>query len=333
MDISCAIATSLATPSHVQLAEELGYERAWLYDSPAVYPDVWMILAQCAERTGRIGLGPAVLVPSLRHPMVNAAAIATLDARAPGRVAVAVGTGFSGRLAIGERPMHWNDVALYVRVLRALLKGEEAQWQGKTLRMLHTRNFAAPRPLEVPILIAVAGPKGLAVAAELGDGVFTVGVPRPEAASFTSRQVLLNFGTILDEGEVITSPRVFHSLAASAAVLFHGAYESGGAKSVDALPGGRAWRESIEALPVASRHLAVHSGHLVEANEHDREHVNELMELVRIRSFTGSPHEVRAQLEALSKCGVTEVAYQPAGPNLERELRAFASAVRLEGSR
>jgi 5,10-methylenetetrahydromethanopterin reductase len=50
----------------------LGYRRAWLYDSPALATDVWMVLSRCAQRTSRIGLGPGVLVPSLRHPMVNA---------------------------------------------------------------------------------------------------------------------------------------------------------------------------------------------------------------------------------------------------------------------
>jgi 5,10-methylenetetrahydromethanopterin reductase len=97
VDISCAFATSSDSPAHVAIAEELGYQRAWLYDSPAVYPDVWMVLSRCAERTSRIGLGPGVLVPSLRHPMVNAAAIAELVGQAPGRVAVAIGSGFSGR--------------------------------------------------------------------------------------------------------------------------------------------------------------------------------------------------------------------------------------------
>jgi 5,10-methylenetetrahydromethanopterin reductase len=82
-------------------AEELGYARAWCYDSPALYPDVWMTLALAAERTSRIGLGPGVLIPSLRHPMVTAAAIAMLAEQAPGRVVVGVGSGFSARLAMG----------------------------------------------------------------------------------------------------------------------------------------------------------------------------------------------------------------------------------------
>src|SRR4051794_34622006 len=107
MDISCAFPTALDLPAHVELAEELGYERAWLYDTPQQSPDVWMRLALAAERPERIGLGPGVLVPSLRHPMVNAAATATLAALAPGRVAVAFGTGFTGRRAMGYGAIPW----------------------------------------------------------------------------------------------------------------------------------------------------------------------------------------------------------------------------------
>ena len=73
MDISCAFPTTLDSPDHIKIAEDLGYERAWLYDTPQQSTDVWMSLALAAVRTKRIGLGPGVLVPSLRHPMVNAA--------------------------------------------------------------------------------------------------------------------------------------------------------------------------------------------------------------------------------------------------------------------
>jgi 5,10-methylenetetrahydromethanopterin reductase len=131
MDISCAFATSSDSPAHVELAETLGYKNAWLYDSPAILPDVWMVLSRCAERTSRIGLGPGVLVPSLRHPMVNAAAIAELVGQAPGRVVVAVGSGFTGRMALGERPLQWRKVADYVRCLRTLLAGDTAEWEGR----------------------------------------------------------------------------------------------------------------------------------------------------------------------------------------------------------
>ena len=34
MEISCAFPTALDSPDHIALAEELGYDRAWLYDTP-----------------------------------------------------------------------------------------------------------------------------------------------------------------------------------------------------------------------------------------------------------------------------------------------------------
>ncbi|HUR73872.1 MAG TPA: LLM class flavin-dependent oxidoreductase [Sporichthya sp.] len=78
LEMSCVLAPSDESPEHARVAEELGYRRAWFYDSAALYPDVWVQLCRAAERTERIGLGPGVLVPSLRHPMTTASAIATL---------------------------------------------------------------------------------------------------------------------------------------------------------------------------------------------------------------------------------------------------------------
>jgi 5,10-methylenetetrahydromethanopterin reductase len=329
MDISCAFATASDAPAHVQAAETLGYQRAWLYDSPALYPDVWMILGRCAERTSRIGLGPGVLVPSLRHPMVNAAAIAELVAQAPGRVAVALGSGFTGRFTLGKRPMPWRQVAEYVRCLRALLAGETGEWDGAKIRMLHLPGFGAQRPIEVPILIGADGPKGLAVAADLGDGVFSAALPQPDAVKVADWRALLSFGTVLDEGEELSSPRVVDAAGPAAVVLYHAAYERGGATAVDALPGGRGWREAVEAYPDTERHLAIHAGHLVQANPRDEPHVAELIPLASRTALIGTPKQISETIAGLAALGVTELVYQPAGSDIERELHAFASATGL----
>ena len=329
MDISCAFATSSDTPTHVQLAETLGYRRAWLYDSPALQSDVWMVLSRCAERTSRIGLGPGVLVPSLRHPMVNAAAIAELVDQAPGRVAVAVGSGFTGRFALGKRPMPWRQVAEYVRCLKALLAGETAEWEGAKIRMLHLPGFGAKRPVQVPILIGADGPKGLAVAAELGDGVFSAAVPQPDAVKVADWRALLTFGSVLDEGEQLTSARVADAVAPAAVVMYHAAYERGGAAMVDALPGGRGWREAVEAYPESERHFAIHEGHLVKANPRDEPYIADLIPLTSAAALVGTAQEVSERVAGFGALGVTELVYQPAGLDIERELRAFASATGL----
>lgn len=142
MEVSCAFPADLSAPDNIALAEQLGYARAWVFDTPQQSPDVWMILSLAAERTEQIGLGPGVLVPSLRHPMVNATATATLAALAPNRVAVAFGTGFTGRRAMGYRAITWAFMDSYIRAYRGLLRGEVIEWEGAQMQMLHPDGHA-----------------------------------------------------------------------------------------------------------------------------------------------------------------------------------------------
>jgi 5,10-methylenetetrahydromethanopterin reductase len=324
--LSAAFATAMATPEHVRTAEALGYERAWLYDSPALYPDVWVMLARAAELTERIGLGPAVLVPSLRHPMVNAAAIATLEALAPGRVAVALGAGFTGRYVLGQKPMRWADVAEYVGALRALLRGEETTWDGAPIRMLHPDGFGAARPVEVPILVGADGPKGLAVAGQLADGVFSAG--QPIEGDGPAWRALLAFGTVLGPTESPTDERVLDAAGHGLAVVYHAMYERGGADAVDQLPGGAEWRASVEAAEPGRRHLLTHENHLISMTERDRRALEEGgAELLTSASFTGSAAELRERVAQLEGAGVTELAYQPAGPDIPGELARMRDAL------
>jgi len=263
LQLSCAFATSSQSHEHARVAEQLGYQRAWFYDSPALYPDVWVQLCRAAERTARIGLGPGVLVPSLRHPMVNAAAIATLASIAGReRVAVAVGSGFTGRLTLGQRPMKWAHVVQYVRVLQALLRGEQAEWEGRTVQMLHPDGYGAARPIDVPFIVGAAGPKGIAAARELGAGVF--GAPMPIGGFATS--VVLTFGTVLEPGEDPGSERVLAAAGHAAPVTFHFALEN---RLLDIVPRGAEWAAAYETVPAGTRHLALHDQHLIAVNERE----------------------------------------------------------------
>ena len=333
--ISCVFAPSLATPAHIELAERLGYWRAWCYDSPALCADPWMVLALAAGRTSAIGLGPASLVPSLRHPMVTAAALATLAGLAPGRVSTAFGTGLTGRMLLGERPMRWADVEEYVAAVRALLNGEETSWNGSLVRLTQPPGFAASRPADVAVLIAADGPRGRAVAAALGDGVLTSRAPRAtraprQPAEPDSRQVLLTFGTVLDEGEDATSPRAVAAAGPAVAAAYHAMYESKGADGVDRLPGGSGWRQAVESVDPSRRHLAIHDGHLIELSPHDQALLKQAAPLLPSWTMTGTRTDIAARLRALAEAGITEVAYQPMGADIPRELATFAQASGLE---
>ena len=325
MQLSCALVTNVDSPELVVEAERLGYRRAWLYDSPAIASDVWMALALAAQRTSTIGLGPGVLVPSLRHPMTNAAAIAGLAAIAPGRVAVAIGSGFTGRYTLGKRPLRWAFVEEYVTALRALLSGETVQWDGAAIRMLHTDGFLADRPVDVEVLIGADGPKGTAVAERVGDGVFAAGVPNPAAAG--RPYSLLQFGTVLDDGEDVHSRDVMNRAGHGLAVVFHALYERGGADAVLGLPGGRQWVDAIQAIPAAERHLVTHEGHLVRLTAVDEEAVALAADLLPQFTFTGTATQLRDRVAEYEAGGVTELVYQPAGPDVAVELGRMMDAV------
>jgi 5,10-methylenetetrahydromethanopterin reductase len=54
-----------------------------------------------------------------------------------------------------------------------------------------------------------------------------------------------------------------------------------------------------------------------------------LMPLAASMSLTGTPDQIREKISGLAAAGVTEIAYQPTGHDIGRELRSFASAARL----
>ncbi len=316
LDISCAFATSIATPDHVATAEALGYKRAWLYDSPALYPDVWMILGECARRTSTIEIGPGVAVPSLRHPMVTAAAVATLAELAPGRVNLALGSGFTGRLTMGQKPLPWSYVREYVETVIDLLAGGTPTWEGQKIRMMHPAGFGAARPIRVPIILGTGGPKGEAVARDLADGVFAT-----NPTTGFGRCSVLTFGTVLDPDEDPGSERCMAAAAHAGALIYHAMHLSGAAAG---LPDGEKWVAALEAIPEDERHLALHEGHLIEANERDRLVITG-QTLVSF-GLARPAQAWRDQLALMEAAGATEVAYQPAGPDIPAELERFMAA-------
>jgi 5,10-methylenetetrahydromethanopterin reductase len=241
---------------------------------------------------------------------------------------VAIGSGFTGRYTLGLKPMRWADVEEYVRVLRALLAGEVATWDGASVRMLHPPGFGAPRPIDVPILIGAEGPKGTAVARAVGDGVFAAAVPNASAAG--GRHALLQFGTVLLDGEPPDSPRAQEAAGHAVAVAYHGMYERGGAEVVQGMPGGPEWLAAVEAVPADERHLHVHEGHLVALTDRDRAALAAGgASMIGAFTLTGTPDEVRTRVDGLEAMGVTEVAIQPGGRDIAGELERFATALEL----
>ncbi len=319
MGFTCSFPPGPRSVEWAQRAEELGYGRVYLHDSPALYWDVWVTLARVADNTERIGLG-ALVIPHLRHVLATASAIATIEDIAPGRLAVVVGTGFTARAMLGQRPLPWSRVDAYVRALRALLRGDTVEVDGRKIAMRHPDDWAPARPIDVPIIVAANGPRGLEVAHAVGDGVYSLA-----PVSGFDWCILGTAGTVLAPGEAVTSPRAFDALGPAIALNYHYTYEMAGA-AVDTLPGGAEWRASVEAIDPDVRHLHVHEGHGVAPNARELPFLDPNLAQF---STSGTEDELRAKFAELEAMGVTELAYAPMGSDVPGELAAMARAAGL----
>ncbi|MGK5637005.1 LLM class flavin-dependent oxidoreductase [Streptomyces sp. URMC 126] len=150
----------------VARAERLGWDYAFIPSTPLLLRDPYVNLAFAAERTRRIGLGPLIVNPVMRHPAVTASSIATIAGLAPGRTMLTYGAGDTAVRLVGRRPATVAALAEAVTLAKGLLSGEEVQVPAaaRPARLTH----AAP----VPVWVAAGGPRTLRMAGRVADGVF-----------------------------------------------------------------------------------------------------------------------------------------------------------------
>src|SRR5438128_5512570 len=128
MDFGINLATAADSFKIVKRAEELGYARAWLYDTQMLNADVFVAMGAAAVQTSRIRLATGVLIPSNRIAPVAASALASLNALAPGRIDFGVSTGFTARRAMGLGPVKPDDMKAYIQIVQRLLAREIVEW-------------------------------------------------------------------------------------------------------------------------------------------------------------------------------------------------------------
>jgi 5,10-methylenetetrahydromethanopterin reductase len=162
-------------------AEEGGWDTAWFGDSQFLWREVWATMALAADRTERIHLGTAVTNFQTRDITVTATAAATIEEMAPGRLRLGVGTGDSAIKTLGRRPTRLAEMHQSIDVLRRLLAAEEVVFEaedevfgGRAMRVK-----SAPGR-HVPVYMAATGPKALALAGGIADGVIVLAGMNPE---------------------------------------------------------------------------------------------------------------------------------------------------------
>jgi 5,10-methylenetetrahydromethanopterin reductase len=154
-----------------RLAEANGYNAVWVADE-RFYREVYSCLGQIAANTAKVLLGPCVTDPFARHPALTAMAIATLDEISGGRGILGIGAGVSGFAELGiDRRKPARAIREAIELIRALLRGETADFDGEVIAFDHGRLSFSPPRSEVPIYVASNGPLGQRVAAAIADGV------------------------------------------------------------------------------------------------------------------------------------------------------------------
>src|SRR5271170_7699583 len=109
-------------------ADRYGYDMIGIADTPGNAMDPWVAATMVAEATERARIALCVSNLESRHPAASAAAIASLDLLAPGRVVLGLGTGHSGTRNIGLGRSRVDELAAGTRFIRKLLTGEPASW-------------------------------------------------------------------------------------------------------------------------------------------------------------------------------------------------------------
>lgn len=160
---------------------------AWIgiSDTPLLAREAYVAAAALASRPGRARISSMVSNPLTRHPSVAASALATLDELAPGRIALALGTGDSAIYRSGLTPSSVDLLRDYIVAVRRLLRGEDAEWRGGEHHLLW-----ADRPAgDVKLFVACHGPKTLRMAAEVADGIIVGFGVHAAAVDFVRRQI------------------------------------------------------------------------------------------------------------------------------------------------
>jgi probable F420-dependent oxidoreductase len=118
-----------------------------------------------AQATERMRLGTCVTNPATREPSVTASSLAVLNEVSGGRMDLGIGRGDSARRVLGKPPTTMATLEESIGVIKALVEGRPAEFEGKELRLPWTGAWT------LPVWVAGYGPMALAMTGRVADGV------------------------------------------------------------------------------------------------------------------------------------------------------------------
>jgi probable F420-dependent oxidoreductase len=158
------------------------------HTGPIVAPDTRLVdplvaLSAAAAATTTLELGTAIYLLALRHPLVTARAVATLQEVSSGRFLLGVGTGWLVEefealgIPFDQRVRRFDES---VQLVRTALAGGPFEHDGDHFSTGHVQ--LTPEPIEVPLVFGGNTEVALRRAARTADGWFASGTPQFEDA-------------------------------------------------------------------------------------------------------------------------------------------------------
>ncbi len=355
MEFGIGVSSHINNWQVIKYAEELGFDRAWVGDSQMIWSDCYAVLALAAQNTSRINIGTGVAITGTRIAPVTAHSIATINALAPGRAFLGIGTGHTAMRTMGQDPMRAKKFDEYLAVVHSLLKGNPVEYtlNGETteIQFMHQEKGFLDLEHSIPIYVAANGPMALATAGRYGDGFMTVGgepeVFQPklahikESAAEENRLLSDDFHTafittscILDSNDRLTDERVINETGSWVACELHFYYEvwKDNGENDEIIPEyfQPIWPDYLNrvesmSLPQKARFRQIHDGHLVYLQPEEREYVTPAA--IEAGTLVGDPEQVIAHIVELEKAGIKEIALWPPMEHERKVLSDFSKHV------
>jgi 5,10-methylenetetrahydromethanopterin reductase len=333
VDYGINLATSADSWRVVKRAEELGYARAWFYDTQLLNADMFVAMGAAAVQTSRIRLATGVLIPSNRIAPVAASALASLNALAPGRIDFGISTGFTARRTMGLGPVKLADMKEYIRVVQGLLAGDTLEWtfegRRRKIRFLSPELGVVNVEDPIPLHLSALGPRGRRLTAELDahwiNATGHIGSAKASIADMlaawraagvdpaTRVATAFTGGCVLEDGEAADGARARAQAGPHAMVALHNVVEAaefgnmGRGVPPELTPLLERYRQIYAKYePPDARYLSNHRGHLMILRPEEQEVCT--AELIRTVTMTATRPELRERLRELRRAGYTHFA-------------------------
>jgi len=346
MEFGVAFPSKVGDYELVKLAESLGFDQAWFFDSQMIYSDVYATMALAAHHTSRIKLATGVAVAATRIAPVIAHSIATIAQLAPGRVELGLGNGNTARLTMGVQPVKLPVLKREIRTIKALLQGKrtlhEYENENNYIEFLHKDSNFINLKHHIPITLSAFGPQTLKFCGEECDGHMTWNISEPE---LTSARALLTKAAqkigrdselltkgifplaILKDGETKESASVLKSLAPFITNLLHVLCEWDD-KLLPEDPRianlAKEYREYVDTIDKTERHLVLHEGHLIYSRPEESKFINP--EIADVAAMVGSSDEILERIKNLESLGLSHFAFQVTD-RPEEQIEHFAKTI------